>query len=177
MKYQFLATILTTSAIATATTTSLAQPERANTANITCNLQATTPAIMATVSEQNDSKEVTMLSFLPQYFSPEAATETCQTTAKTLQSLYNDGRMKYLSSSTLNGQPTVCAVETRGFVCDSNNPQTQILFSFQPDVNPSEALYEMLGSQFKEESSSQPHSTRTVSRIYSDFQPRSWWPF
>jgi hypothetical protein len=176
MKYQLLLTILTAPAIATAATTSLAQSET-TIANITCNLQASTPVIMATVSKQNHSKEITMLSFLPQYFSPEAATENCQTTAQTLQALYNSGRMNYLASDTLNGQPTVCAVETRGVVCDSNSPQTQILFSFQPGVDPTQGLYDMLGSQFKE-SSPKPDS-RTVSRIYSDFKPRNWllWPF
>jgi hypothetical protein len=147
----------------------LTPPSNATTANIACNTNADTPTVMATISERGTAKNVSILSFLPQYFSPQAAVQKCQETANTLQALYNTGNAKYLTAEKLNGQTVVCAVERRGTGCDRYS--AKVLFTLDRAANPSQALYDMLGSDFKQ---SQPPNSRTVSRIYSDIKPR-WW--
>jgi hypothetical protein len=152
--------------------TVVAQPSTAATANISCQTSANPPAVVATVSEQGRSQAIEMINFLPEYFSPEAAAQNCQTAASTLKALYDRDRANYLASDTIAGKPTVCAVERRGMGCDSDG--ARVLFSFDRAVDPSQALYDMLGSQFK--GADRPDS-RTVSRIYTDIKPRPWWFF
>jgi hypothetical protein len=79
--------------------------------------------------------------------------------------------MNYLASDTVKGKPVICAVERRGLSCDSYN--SDILFSLDRSISPSELLYNMLGEDFK---GSKAPSARTVSRIYTDLRPL-WWPF
>lgn len=150
----------------------LAQPSTAATASISCQTNTSTPAIVATASESGRSQETKLLSFLPKYFSPEAAVQNCQTAATTLQALYDRDRANYLASDTIDGKPTVCAVERRGLSCDSQG--ARLLFTLAPTVDPSQALYDMLGSQFK---GTQRPDSRTVSRIYTDIKPRRWFFF
>ena len=165
MKYRFLAIILTTPALALGTTEAFTQPSPATPVNVACNQNARTPSIVLTVSDRDPSQEVKMLSFLPKYFSPQAAVENCQTTAKILQALYNTNKANYLASDTLNKQPVICAVERRGVRCDSYSAQT--LFIIDEATEPSQILYDMLGSEFKR---SQLPDLRTVSRIYTDIR-------
>lgn len=139
---------------------------------VNCSTAEATPIVVASVSNRNQSADVPMLSFLPKYFSPKTAEQQCQMTASTLQALYNSGEVSYLASDTLDGQPLICAVERRGIGCDSY--RSQVLFPFDKTVDPSQALYDMLGDRFKQ---AQPPDTRTVSRIYTQIDIRgSWWP-
>lgn len=172
MKNQFLATLVTPCVLALGATISLPEPGAASTTNVVCNTNASTPAVIVTVSEEDRSEEVTMLNFVSPYFSAQAALEHCQATATTLQALYDRGEMNYLASDTVNGQPTVCAVERRGIGCNSD--RAKVLFSLDRHIDPTQALYDMLGSQFKQ---SQRPDSRTVSRIYTDIKPRNWWPW
>ena len=172
MKCQFFAAILTVPAFALGTTAAFTQPRTATPVNVACNKNVSTPTIIATVSDRGLSEEVTMLSFLPKYFSPQAAVENCQTTADILQALYSTNKANYLTSDILNEQPVICALERRGSRCDSYS--AQVLFTLKQTAEPSQALYDMLGSNFKQ---SQLPDSRTVSRIYTDIKPRRWWPF
>jgi hypothetical protein len=167
--------ILVAPAIAAISVSSFTQPSWATTVSIRCNSQASTPTVVATLSKQERTKQVAMLNFLPQYFSPQAAVQNCQTTASTLQALYNAGKLNYLASDTLNGQPTVCAVEQRGNRCNSDS--AEVLFTLNQSANASQALYNMLGRDFKQ---SPPPALRTISRIYTKIEPAWWesiWPF
>jgi hypothetical protein len=149
------------------------QPSMADKVNVTCQADGSAPTIKASISEGSASKseDISILSFLPQYFSLEDAVQNCQKTAQILQSLYSSGDANYLATDKLNAKPVVCAVGRRGIGCDHYS--AEILFALDPTVNPSQALYEMLGSPFKQ---AQPPDIRTVSRIYTDIKP-SWWPF
>ncbi|NJM70845.1 MAG: hypothetical protein HC862_11785 [Scytonema sp. RU_4_4] len=172
-KKQLWATALTTPIFALSVLASLTQPSTASSLNIACNTNASTPTVIATVTEDRTAKNITILNFLSQYFSPEDAVQNCQKTAKVLQHLYNTNYANYLTNDKLNSQPVVCAVERRGIDC--NHDSAQILFTLNPTANSSQALYEMLGSDFKQ---AQPPDARTVSRIYSEIKPRkSWWFF
>ncbi|KAB8331906.1 hypothetical protein SD80_020505 [Scytonema tolypothrichoides VB-61278] len=166
----------TTPMLALGFVASLTQPSTANTANITCNTNASIPTVIASPAEQGTGKDVTILSFPPQYFSPKDAVQNCQNAAKTLQTLYSTDRANYLTNDKVNSKPVVCVVERRGLGCDRDN--AQVLFTLASGVNSSQALYEMLGSNFKQ---AQPPDARTVSRIYSDIKPKSngrrWWFF
>lgn len=142
-----------------------------NRVEVTCDRQGTVPRVIATLSHKGTSQTAPILSFLPQYFSAEEADSLCQDTASKLNVFYNQERMNYLASDTVNRQPVVCAVERRGLGCDSYN--SEVLFSLTEPVNPTELLYNMLGENFK---GSQIPSSRTVSRIYTDLRPQ-WWPF
>jgi hypothetical protein len=142
-----------------------------NRVEVSCDRQQAVPRVIATLSDRGTSQTAHILSFLPQYFSPEDAESFCQDTASKLNVFYNQERMNYLASDTVNRQPVVCAVERRGLGCDSYN--SEVLFSLAKPVNPTELLYNMLGENFK---SSQIPSSRTVSRIYTDLRPQ-WWPF
>lgn len=154
--------------VASAVTVSI-QPSLAAPAKIACKTDTSTPSAIATFSEQGKTQEIAILSFLPQYFSSQAALENCQKTAASLQALYETDRAKYLTSQKLDQKTVVCAVERRGVDC--NHYSAKVLFALDKEVNPSQALYDMLGDKFKQ---AQPPSARTVSRIYSDIKP-SWW--
>jgi hypothetical protein len=149
----------------------LTQPSTASPVNVACDTHIATPTVIATVSGQESSENVSILNFLPQYFSSQEALKKCQNAASTLQSLYDKGNVKYLTSDKLDDRPVVCAVERRGIGCDHYS--AQVLFTLNQVANPSQVLYDMLGEDFKQSS---PPNSRTVSRIYSDIRP-SWWPF
>ncbi len=167
-------TIGTTSLFCIGIVTSLIQPSTATTINIVCKTNASMPTVIATSSEPDSKKDVTLLSFLPQYFSSQSAIQSCQNAAKRLQALYNKDDANYLTSDKLNAQPVICAVERRGIGCNHNS--AQVLFTLEPTANPTQALYEMLGQDFKQP---QPPNVRTVGRIYSDINPHRfhWWFF
>jgi len=148
----------------------LTQPSTASSVNVACDIHTTTPMVIATVSGEGLSENVAILNFLPQYFSSQEALKNCKNTANTLQSLYDQGNVKYLTSDKLDDRPVVCAVERRGIGCDHYS--AQVLFTLNQVTNPSQVLYDMLGKDFKQAS---PPNSRTVSRIYSDIKP-SWWP-
>lgn len=139
--------------------------------DVTCEQKTSVPTVVATLSQSSASQTVAILSFLPQYFATPLALEQCQSTAEKLHTFYNQDKMSYLASDTLEGNPVVCAVERRGLGCDSY--QSEILFSLNQPVPPSELLYNMLGDSFK---GSDIPLSRTVSRIYTDLRPL-WWPF
>lgn len=166
---------LTTATVTIAALASLAifsaEVGATNGVEVTCDRQGTVPRVIATLSNKGISQTTSILSFLPQYFSAEEANSLCQDTASKLNIFYNQERMNYLASDTVNRQPVVCAVERRGLGCDSYN--SEVLFSLTEPVNPTELLYNMLGENFK---GSQIPSSRTVSRIYTDLRPQ-WWPF
>jgi hypothetical protein len=177
-KVLVLRTILTAStrsiapAMFLGTTVIFAQPTQAVTnINITCDTEDVTPSVLGVVSNEYRSQNTEILNFIPEYFSAEAALEQCQSTANTLKRLYSIDRMNYLSSDTTGGKPTVCVVERRGVGCDSYN--SEVLFSLDKSVDPSQVLYDMLGEGFKQ---SQLPATRTVGRIYTNIKP-FWWPF
>lgn len=162
--------------VATATATAIAIPfansaQATDTLKVTCDLQQSVPTVTATFYNKDSMQATPILSFLPQYFEAEAASLNCQQTAQKLHSFYTQDQMKYLASDTIAEKPVVCAVARRGIGCDSYN--SKILFSLTQPVNPTELLYNMLGDDFK---GSQPPSSRTVSRIYTDLRPM-WWPF
>lgn len=162
---------LTISAIPLLATTALVSPSSANSFDVACKTDETTPAIVASVTEEGTAKEATILQFLPQYFSPEDAISNCQTTASKLQELYQTKSVNYLASDTLNdGQSVICAVERRGNSCSSYS--SEILFPLAKGTDPSSALYDMLDNTIKE-SYPRPDS-RTVSRIYTDITPSIW---
>lgn len=146
-----------------------AQPSSANTINFSCDTQNSTPMVMATFSAENSSKNLTILNFLPEYFSSSEAVKNCQHTASSLQSLYDLGNAHYLTADNLNGEPAVCAVERRGTGCDHYN--AQVLFTLNQEDNPSQVLYNMLGSNLKQSS---PLNSRTLGRIYSEIKPSFW---
>ena len=167
-----LSTWLVTPAMLLGVTVLFPQPSQAVTKiNITCGLRNNTPTILGVISNEYRSQDTEILSFIPKYFSPQAALKKCQTTASTLQRLYDTDEMNYLSSDTLDGKPTVCVVERRGVACDSHN--SHILFTLNQTVDPSKVLYDMLGEGFKQ---SQFPTNRTLGRIYTNIKP-SWWPF
>ena len=171
--WQLLLTILGVPAIAAGTLASSALPSSASTVNISCQAKSVSPAIVANSADQGRTNELTMLTFLPEYFSGQEAVQQCQAAATTLQTLYEKGGAEYLASDTLNGRPTVCSVERRGMTCDSFG--AQILFTLNDTVDPSQALYDMLGNNFKQAERPDP---RTVSRIYTNINTsRGWWPF
>ncbi len=147
----------------------VAQPSTANTIKFSCNIKSSTPMVTATFSGENSSKNLTFLNFLPEYFPSSEALKNCQNTASSLQSLYDQGNANYLTAEELNGQPAVCAVERRGTGC--GHYSAQVLFTVNKGNNPSQVLYNMLGSDFKQYS---PVNSRTLGRIYSDIKPSFW---
>jgi len=142
-----------------------------NLVRVSCEQNSSVPTVVATLVNKSVSQKMTILSFLPEYFATTQALAQCQSTAEQLHSFYNQNKMNYLASDTIKGKPVVCAVERRGLGCDSYN--SDVLFSLNQSVPPSELLYNMLGNDFK---GSNVPSSRTVSRIYTDLRP-PWWPF
>ena len=149
----------------------LAEAGATSEVKVSCDRQDSVPTVVATLSNRGTSQATPILSFLPQYFSPEEASSDCAATANKLDAFYRQERMNYLASDTVGEKPVVCAVERRGLGCDSYN--SEILFSLAKPVSPTELLYNMLGDDFK---SSQAPSSRTIGRIYTDLRPL-WWPF
>jgi len=147
----------------------LAKPSTANTINITCEVNDSVPTVMATLPEQNSSENIPVLNFVSEYFSPSEALENCHNTASRLQSLFDESDANYLTADEFNGQPAVCTVERRGIGCDHYS--AHVLFPLNKGENSAQALYDMLGSNFKQSS---PLDSRTLGRIYSDIQPSFW---
>ena len=145
--------------------------EAASTIEIACDISESVPTVVVTLSKQERSQIRPILSFLPQYFSAEEAKDKCQTVAQKLHIFYSKGRMNYLASDTIEQKPVVCAIERRGLKCDGYS--SEILFSLNRSIDPTELLYNMLGKDFK---GSRPSSSRAINRIYSDLRPL-WWPF
>lgn len=171
--WQSLSAVVMVPAIAVSASMSIVQPSFASTVNVSCQATSTVPQIVASPAAPDATERLTMLTFLPEYFSEKDAVNQCQTTATTLQTLYNEGGAEYLASDTINGLPTVCSVERRGMDCDSFG--AQVLFTLSETADPSQALYDMLGSNFKQAERPDP---RTVSRIYTRIgHSRGWWPF
>lgn len=178
-KLSFFATVLTIPTIALGAISSFSGAAKAaNSVKVSCDTKNAVPRIIATLfnQERSSSEEAgrsqtfPILSFLPEYFSSQEASINCQTIAASLQNHYDEGKMNYLASDTINGKPVVCAVQRRGLSCDGYS--SEILFSLDKPVSPTKLLYDMLGENFK---GSQIPSSRTVSRIYTDLKP-SWWP-
>lgn len=147
----------------------LAQPSAANPINFSCESNSSMPMVTATFLEENSSKNITILNFPPEYFQSSEALKNCENTASSLQSLSDLGNANYLTADELNGQPAVCVVVRRGTGCDHYN--AQVLFTLNEGENPSQVLYKMLASDFKQ---SYPLTSRTLGRIYSDIQPSFW---
>lgn len=173
VRWKIFATIFTIPSLALAPGSTLPLfASNGTSINVSCNQQTSIPTIITTLTNKERSHDIPMLSFLPEYFSSEVAAASCETTAATLQTLYDNHKMNYLASDTMNEKPVVCAVERRGLGCDSYN--SQLLFSLEKPFSPTKVLYDMLGSDYK---GSQLPSPRTVSRIYTDLRPSWWWPF
>lgn len=165
-----MAPLVTVGAIAGLPTTSMASAtaDAAMRFSATCDTAASTPTLMLMVSGENRIEALPMLSFLPEYFSPQQAQQRCQEAAETLQGLYQNDRVQYLVSDRLDNQPVICAVERRGVGCNHYN--AQVLFTLAQKTDPNVALYNMLGSEFKH---SELPASRTVGRMYADIE-RPW---
>jgi hypothetical protein len=150
----------------------LCEPSLANSLEISCQAQQDLPSVVATLVQEKSSKQVTLLTFLPVHFSTQAATTNCQQTAKILQSLHETNNISYLTADILEQKSVVCTVPRRGLDCDNNS--AEVLFSFADNTEPSQALYQMLGTQLKP---SQPVVNRTLGRIYTKIEPPQWWEF
>lgn len=136
----------------------------ATTPEIACEMSGV-PTITASFRVEEQEQNVPILSFLPEYFAPEAAARHCGQTAQMLQSLYQQEEVQYLVSDRLGSRSAVCAVERRGVGCDSYG--AHVLFTFNSDVAPNTALYNMLGSELKP---AQPPTSRTGSRLYTSIE-------
>jgi hypothetical protein len=145
------------------------QPSTANNIKVTCDTDSPTPMVKASFFKNNSSKNITVLNLLPEYFSPSEAVQNCQDAASRLQSLYDMGSGNYLTTEDINGTPAVCAVKRRGTGCDHYG--SRVLFTLKKKDNPSQALYNMLGSDLKQFS---PLNSRTLGRIYADIKPSFW---
>lgn len=169
----YLAVIATSPLIALASSVLVTTPGKATgLVSVACQQQTSVPTVTVTLSHQNVSRVTSILSFLPQYFEAIEGLNLCQSTAEKLNAFYNGySKINYLASDTLEGRAVVCAVERRGVGCDSYN--SQVLFSVNQAISPTELLYNMLGKDFK---GSRIPSSRTISRIYTDIRPM-WWPF
>ncbi|BAY13976.1 COP23 domain-containing protein [Calothrix sp. NIES-2098] len=170
-KWQSWATRGTVPILVLGTIAALSQPSTASNVQVTCKTNASTPTVIVTLNREGKTQEHAILKFLPKYFSAADALQNCQNTAGSLQAVYDTGNYKYLTTDKLNDRPVVCAVERRGIGC--NHYSAQVLFSFKPIENPSQAFYEMLGKDFKQ---AQRPDVRTISRTYTDTKP-FWWPF
>jgi hypothetical protein len=148
-------------------------PSRANSVQVSCRANTDSmPKVIVTLSQEGNAKDYPILNFLPKYFSAQDVINNCQNAAKSLQAIYDSGSSMYLTSDKLNQQTVVCAVERRGIGC--NHYSAKVLFGFQPTTNSAQALYEMLGNDFKQ---AQRLNMRTLGRTYAETKPFKWWPF
>ncbi len=168
---QSWATMATAPILAMGVMLAVSVPSRASSVQVSCKTDTTTPKVIVSLVKDGSTQSYTILNFLPKYFSAMNGVQNCQNTAKSLQNIYETGDSEYLTGDRLNDQSVVCAVERRGIGCNHYN--AKVLFTLKPVDNPSQALYEMLGSDFKQ---AKPSNTRTLSRTYTNTKP-FWWPF
>src|SRR5690349_7333052 len=135
-KWQSWLTIGMTPILALGAIAALSAPSKASNVQVTCNTNSSTPTVILTLVQAGTAKDYTILNFLPAYFSSVDAVQNCQNTAKSLQTSYDTGSSKYLTTDKLNNQPVVCAVERRGIGCDHYS--AEVLFSFKSSENPSQ---------------------------------------
>lgn len=170
-EWQSWVTLGTVPILALGAMAALSQPSTASNVQVTCQTNGSIPMVIVTVIKDGNAKNYPILKFLPKYFSAADALQNCQNAAKSLQFAYSTDNFKYLTSDKVNNRPVVCAIERRGVGC--NHYSAEVLFSFKPTNNPAQALYEMLGNDFKQ---SQRPDARTISRTYTETKP-FWWPF
>jgi hypothetical protein len=168
----FATQVLTTSVLALSAVAGLSQPGSANNIEISCQIQKQLPTVVATKIQGELESKVTLLTFLPEYFSSKTARENCQQAAATLQTLSQEDRINYLTADTIEQKSVVCAVARRGLNCAHDSAQP--LFNLTANIEPNQVLYNMLGNQLKP---AQPSVNRTVGRIYTQIDPPRWWEF
>ncbi len=161
MRQNFLAMIFTAPMIAIGAVTVFSKPNLAKDVNTQLICQTDEfPTIVASIP--NRDSDVTLLKFMEKYFSSgDEALLNCQTTANTLQTLYNNDTLFFLATDTVEGQSVVCAVKGLT-LCNSDD--ALILFTLDNKVNPVTGLYNMLGSCFV---AGDPPK-HTLKRIYAD---------
>ncbi|BAZ49019.1 hypothetical protein NIES4103_16300 [Nostoc sp. NIES-4103] len=170
-KWQSWATMGTMPILTLGAVAALSMPSRASNVQVTCKTNTSTPTVIVTLVKDGIAKDYPIFNFISQYFSATDAVQSCQNAAKSLQVAYDTGSSQYLTTDKLGDQPVVCAIARRGIGC--NHYSAKVLFSFKPTDNPSQALHEILGSDFKQ---AQRPDVRTISRTYTDTKP-FWWPF
>lgn len=79
-----------------------------------------------------DRKKVPLIYWTSDYFPGLTPQQRCQQVTYRFQRSYDNGRLRYIKTGFLSGQPVVCATAERDAVCTKTN----LLFTLKPGSNP-----------------------------------------
>ena len=135
----------------------IAYSSESSTHKFRCDLSQKVPSTVAQTS-RGDVQVVQWTSeyFTDSGFSPETR---CQKVSERFQTYYEDGRLNFLTTGTLNQIPVVCVAKYKGSGCNG------LLFTLKPGDDPDETLKRLLRVRDR---ASGPINQSSSSKIYID---------
>jgi hypothetical protein len=107
-----------------------------------CGLSGGVPTTQATT---NEGKTVSVIRWTSNVFddagwNPE---HRCQEVSSRFESLRQQGKLKYLTTGRINGQPVICSTTANGGACDG------LLYTLKPNQDPTQTLQKLLDVRVK----------------------------
>ena len=107
-----------------------------------CGLSGGVPSTLAST---NEGKIVSVIRWTSRMFddagwNPE---HRCQEVSSRFESLRQQGRLKYLTTGRINGQPVICSSIANGGACDG------LLYTLKPNQDPTHTLQKLLDVRVK----------------------------
>ncbi|MGK7877246.1 MAG: COP23 domain-containing protein [Xenococcaceae cyanobacterium] len=135
MKLLSLTKVLTAGAIALGGLTLASQPSQAQKTTFFCGISNGVPTTFASTSRGN----VPVIRWVSSYFSSSGYTpeRRCQEVSTRFQNYYNNGRLNYITTGIMNGQPVVCVTSSNGGSC------SDLLFTLKQGQNASRTLQKL----------------------------------
>jgi hypothetical protein len=99
-----------------------------------CGQSKSVPTTMAQTS-RGAVPVIHWVSTLGEDYTPEYR---CKTVSEKFQTFYNNGILNYLTTSTVNQQPVICAAQ------QENGPCSGVLFTLKPNSDPGRTLQRLL---------------------------------
>jgi hypothetical protein len=136
MNTRFLATILTSLAVAVSATTIINRPSQASTNTYYC------AQLNGTWGTQVNTPRgrVTLINWVNSFSDEWTAQKRCMEVSGRFQKYLSDGSLKYIRTGNINQQPVICVAASKGGAC----PDTNVLITLEPHSNPEEVLIKLI---------------------------------
>jgi hypothetical protein len=120
----------------------LGQPVKAGAASFSCSISNGAPATMV---QTTDGRSVPMIRWTSNTFDGAgwSPTRRCQEVSQRFETFRQQGRLNYLTTGRMNGQPVICTARQTGAPCDG------LLYTLKPGQDPTTALTRLLDVRFK----------------------------
>ena len=164
MNIQPLRTLITASAIALATTTTVASiPNPVQSTGFFCGKSGGQPATIATRAEGN----LPIIKWVSNSFSDSGfdAQRRCEQVSERFQQYHKTGKLKYLTTGIINRQAVICVATSRGGDCARELPNNGLLFTVKPGTDPRDTLKRLENLRAKASSTSSLNESAPSNRV------------